>query len=258
MNKQKFMEQLEVLLFRIPQVERDEALQYYANYFEDAGEEKEDEVIEELGSPDKVAKTIFDEIGQAQNMDDASQMEHANQERDTSQTSQVKENKSKKEHKYKKEDKSKKEQKNKKEKIYNSEQEEVKNIQVVETIPKKKMSKPRKIVMICTSPIWAPILFAIWVILISFIVAMAVLVFSITIVAIAFVIVGLAAIIDGFIRIFLFPAYALCVIGAGFASVAIAILFLLFILLLIKTVIPALSKAFVLSYTLPFKTMEEK
>lgn len=63
MNKQNFMEKLESLLSPISAQERELALQYYENYFEDAGEEKEAEVIAELGTPEDVAKIIFEEVG---------------------------------------------------------------------------------------------------------------------------------------------------------------------------------------------------
>lgn len=62
MNQKEFMERLEKLLFRISIEERDEALQYYKNYFEDAGEENEAQVISELGSPEKVAATIMEDL----------------------------------------------------------------------------------------------------------------------------------------------------------------------------------------------------
>ena len=58
MNRKEFMEKLERLLTGIPVDEREEALQYYTDYFEDAGVEHEAEVISELGSPEKVAATI--------------------------------------------------------------------------------------------------------------------------------------------------------------------------------------------------------
>ena len=58
MNRNEFMEKLERLLPGLPVDEREAALQYYTDYFEDAGEEHEAEVISELGSPEKVAATI--------------------------------------------------------------------------------------------------------------------------------------------------------------------------------------------------------
>lgn len=58
MNKEKFLKQLEQLLRDIPESERREAMEYYQNYFEDAGEEEESRIIEELGSPQEVAASI--------------------------------------------------------------------------------------------------------------------------------------------------------------------------------------------------------
>lgn len=58
MNRAEFMRQLENLLQNISQTEREEALQYYNDYFDDAGAENEQEVIEALGNPARVAETI--------------------------------------------------------------------------------------------------------------------------------------------------------------------------------------------------------
>lgn len=62
MSKQEFMKELESLLSDIPLEEREEALRYYDGYFEDAGKEHEDEIIKELGSPEKVARIIKSEL----------------------------------------------------------------------------------------------------------------------------------------------------------------------------------------------------
>ncbi len=61
MNRQEFMRRLEELLKRIPASEREEALQYYNDYFDDAGPENEANVIRELGSPEQVAQKIAPE-----------------------------------------------------------------------------------------------------------------------------------------------------------------------------------------------------
>ena len=58
MNRADFMKQLESLLQNISQAEREEALQYYNGYFDDAGVENEQAVIEALGNPAKVAENI--------------------------------------------------------------------------------------------------------------------------------------------------------------------------------------------------------
>lgn len=58
MNRTDFMKELERLLQNISPAEREEALQYYNEYFNDAGEENEQSVIEALGTPAKVAENI--------------------------------------------------------------------------------------------------------------------------------------------------------------------------------------------------------
>lgn len=58
MNRMEFMAELERLLADMPEEERQAAVQYYADYFADAGEANEAEVIRELGSPGKVAESI--------------------------------------------------------------------------------------------------------------------------------------------------------------------------------------------------------
>lgn len=58
MDRAQFMRKLENLLADIPETERREALEFYENYFDDAGPENETLVLQELGSPEKVAAII--------------------------------------------------------------------------------------------------------------------------------------------------------------------------------------------------------
>lgn len=58
MSRIEFMRELEGLLSDIPIEERNEAIQYYNDYFEDAGEDHEEEIIKELGSPARIAGII--------------------------------------------------------------------------------------------------------------------------------------------------------------------------------------------------------
>lgn len=61
MNKEEFLSQLETHLSGMPENEKQEALQYYRDYFEDAGKEKEKEILASLGSPAEVAENIREE-----------------------------------------------------------------------------------------------------------------------------------------------------------------------------------------------------
>lgn len=65
MNKEAFIRRLRELLAGLPKSEAEEAIQYYEDYFADAGEENEAKVIEELGSPEKVAANIRADLGMA-------------------------------------------------------------------------------------------------------------------------------------------------------------------------------------------------
>lgn len=58
MRKDEFLKQLEYLLQDIPDADKEEAVAYYRDYLEEAGSENEEQVIEEFGSPERVAAII--------------------------------------------------------------------------------------------------------------------------------------------------------------------------------------------------------
>lgn len=58
MNRNEFILELNKLLSDLSNSEREEAISYYEDYFDDAGPEAEQEVIRSLGSPSKVAANI--------------------------------------------------------------------------------------------------------------------------------------------------------------------------------------------------------
>lgn len=58
MRKEEFLGKLEYLLSSVKEEEREEALEYYRDYFEEAGPEHEEEIAAHFGSPEKVAAEI--------------------------------------------------------------------------------------------------------------------------------------------------------------------------------------------------------
>lgn len=58
MTKDSFLKELQALLSDLPEEERKEALNYYENYFADAGKEHEEQVLKELGSPEHISQVI--------------------------------------------------------------------------------------------------------------------------------------------------------------------------------------------------------
>lgn len=63
MTRQEYMQQLAALLAAMPEAERRDALDYYEEYFDAAGPEKEVQTIQELGSPQNVAEKIWEGTG---------------------------------------------------------------------------------------------------------------------------------------------------------------------------------------------------
>ena len=63
MTRQEYMQQLAALLAAMPEAESRDALDYYEEYFDAAGPEKEAQTIQELGSPRNVAEKIWEGTG---------------------------------------------------------------------------------------------------------------------------------------------------------------------------------------------------
>ena len=62
MTKNKYLILLDKGLRKMPESERRNAIQYYIEYFNEAGEENEQSVINELGSPKELASVILSEF----------------------------------------------------------------------------------------------------------------------------------------------------------------------------------------------------
>lgn len=59
MTKKEYMEQLKAKLKRLPKEDFERAIEYYEEYFAEAGEENEKKAIEDLGSPQEAADQII-------------------------------------------------------------------------------------------------------------------------------------------------------------------------------------------------------
>lgn len=65
MTRREFMNRLESCLLCVERGEREAALRYYEEYFDDAGPERAAEVIASLGSPEALAREIIAQSGEA-------------------------------------------------------------------------------------------------------------------------------------------------------------------------------------------------
>lgn len=61
MNKTEFLSRLRIALAPLPEEERNAAMVYYEEFFDDAGAENEQSVIAEFGLPEELAKSIVEE-----------------------------------------------------------------------------------------------------------------------------------------------------------------------------------------------------
>ncbi len=62
MNKEEYLRQLKEKLKRLPREDFERAVEYYEEYFQEAGEENEAKAIEDLGSPQEAAEQIIHDM----------------------------------------------------------------------------------------------------------------------------------------------------------------------------------------------------
>lgn len=62
MNREEFMKELEYLLSDIPDEEKADAIGYYRDYLEEAGDTGEEAAIREFGSPERIAAIIRSDL----------------------------------------------------------------------------------------------------------------------------------------------------------------------------------------------------
>ena len=68
MTRDEFMKELAYLLQDIQDEDKEDALQYYMDYFDEAGPDREADVVRELGSPERIASIIRSDM--AGNLED--------------------------------------------------------------------------------------------------------------------------------------------------------------------------------------------
>lgn len=82
MNRKEFMNKLTKLLKKLPEEHKREVLEFYEEYFDEAGAENEKSVLEELKSPEHLAAKILAEYAQKHlainsNLDDKNNKENS-------------------------------------------------------------------------------------------------------------------------------------------------------------------------------------
>lgn len=70
MTRTEYLEQLDAHLRKLPQADYEEAMAYFTEYFEEAGEENEAMVMAELGTPSEAARELINNILDKKVMED--------------------------------------------------------------------------------------------------------------------------------------------------------------------------------------------
>ncbi|NBH83549.1 DUF1700 domain-containing protein [bacterium C-53] len=217
MNRTEFMQKLSELLNDIPESEKQEALNFYNDYFDEAGVEKEPAVIEELGSPEKVARIIIDGLS---GKEDDSNMEYS--ERGYSDRRFI----------------SREELSRRTDTKYNRGSKEERRGK------KTDGTNVLLIVILCLLllPIGAPLAIAALAVIFAVFVTILALAFGLGITGVAIFVTGIILVCVGFVKLFAAPLAAMCLLGGGFLLVGLSILGLLLVLFIITVVFPAVAK----------------
>lgn len=185
MNRIEYMTKLASLLQDIPEVERRDAMKYYNDYFDEAGEENEEQVIREFGAPEEVAENIKADLkGKTEDITDDQQGQSGNYQ------FQTRENDHSSEYQYEM------------------------------SGDKKKNARIWKIVLIVIlaiiiGPVLIPLIGGILVAGLAIVLTAIVGVFALVIAGIVIAIVGISLVISGFIILLPQTAAGLALIGSG-------------------------------------------
>lgn len=226
MNRYEFMRELEILLSDLSPQERADALNYYNDYFDDAGPDNESNVIKELKSPREVSDKIKDGLNDASKNQGDFTENGFHDSRFTNQDFMTNTN-------------------------------ATQNNANTTTYPKKKWKGWQIalmiIVIICALPIIAPIAIGICsLILGAFLTILSVFV-TITIGSIALLISGVVVFCVGIATLFHIPFAGIFTMGVGLIIFALGILFGLLTIWIYAKALPACIRGFVALCKLPFK-----
>jgi len=223
MNRAEYMAKLRYLLADITEAEREEALNYYEDYFDDAGVENEASVIESLGSPERVAATIKDGLNDANTTGgEFSETGYSNYTYDKDEIASA---------------------------DLNNEGEG--------TGKKKDLSAGMLVVIIILCvfalPILGPIVIAILSVLFSLLCTVAALLFSVIVAGVAVAIAGIALIISGIATMIQSPVVGILLAGVGLILIGLGVLIGILGIWILTKVVPPMLRGLVNFCRKPFE-----
>lgn len=222
MNRIEFMKQLETLLQDISDNERKEAIQYYNDYFDDAGIENEGTIIAQLNSPEKVAETIKAGLNEEDDNGEFSETGFRDKRFEEKNEVTVESD------------------------INNSTYDQENNTQNGSDSEQKKDSTGKIVliilVIILAIPVGIPVLSAVTGTIVGIFSALVGILIGIFGATVGTIIAGIALIGVGIVKLFVAPATGMVMLGGGLITLAIGILLLLLSLWILTKVIPFFIK----------------
>ena len=224
MDRAEFLNRLEAQLLDVPQAEREEALQYYEDYLNDAGDAGDFDILQELGTPEEVADSIRN--GLRQDSSDAGERSGQADEnwQDSSRTGQLGDS------------------------GYFSENGYVDREPQKEELQRDDSSAARRrqpsvwlwiLLIVFVAPVVLPIVFGLLVAAISVLFALFITGIALLVCGIVCTGVGIWALIQAFTQIAAWPAAAMIGIGISLAAIGIGVLVTMLMGWLIGKVVPA-------------------
>ena len=206
MSKNEYLLELKSRLMSLPSDERDAAIKYYLEFFEDAGADKEQDVIDELGSPKALADSIIGE----QNRTEKSSTEYIpanigvanNTSNNTAKSSNINQNK---------------------------------NNNIILII----------LILFLCSPVILPIICSIFGVFVGVLDAILGICLAFGGIVIGFTVGGIALFVVGICTMFATPLEGLVAIGGGLILLAIGLFLLIPFILICSKLIPAMIRGFV-------------
>lgn len=251
MSKGEFMKELERLLQNIPLEEREQALLYYEDYFADAGEENEQQVIKELESPKKQAESIKADLRETPKKNREGEFTETGfispkEEREKCQISRNDELEKRNFNKEKQKD-NKQQDKQQKTKYRSAAYQETERRENTNSSGNM-LLKILLFIPLCIVGIVVgfPLIIVAFSLAITILAILFAIIITIFIITIAFLFSGVVCIGFGFSKLFFYTPVALVILGTGLILFGLGAIFALFTVYLLLVIVPALFR-FVIS-----------
>ena len=246
MDRAEFLNRLEAQLLDVPQAEREEALQYYEDYLNDAGDAGDFDILQELGTPEEVADSIRN--GLRQDSSDAGERSGQADEnwQDSSRTGQLGDSGYFSENGYVDREPQKEELQRVKQPACGDRSDA--DWQSTDSDAEDDSSAARRrqppvwlliLLIVFAAPVVLPIVFGLLVTAISVLFALFITGIALLVCGIVCTGVGIWALIQAFTQIAAWPAAAMIGIGISLAAIGIGVLVTMLMGWLIGTVVPA-------------------